>query len=582
MNNITKIIDMFCIQSSRRSFFFLVLIMFLLSFLDTLGLTIFYPITKALVSPDKINQSHLYQDSLHLFHLSNYNEFIYFLLTLSIIFFIFKFCMASFVTRYKNRKIYDGQIAAANLVFEKYLDVDFQFFKNNSNHSLIKIINIDLMLAYNQVIFNFISLCSDVILMIVFVILISLLKPYLLFGMLFLLFISLIVCLIKKKISSKNKINDQTYSEIQLRMAEIVTESISNYKITKINSLEETYRRIFRSDSKVYKELYIKFRNKAERPKINIELLFGLLLTGSLLLVMLFSLNVMTIIPIFLLILMSLFRLLPCITKISGAFYAIKFYMTSLNSSYGYLFDSLNNERKKNNMHRASLIESIEMNDINFSYGRRKILNNVNFRVQSGEHVFLIGETGSGKSSFVNLLLGLLRQESGIIKLNGMVVDELYSFISHLIAYVPQDLYFSNMAVENAIAHRSQGELQYDFMEYCMRLACIPITSDCFQNGFKTKIGENGSLLSGGEKQRLALSRALYMKPQLLILDEATSAVDSNTQNKILHNLSLIDNSPIIISITHKITSFNSEQKIYEIKNKCIHKVNSDVIFSPP
>jgi|GEM_PF-4836840 len=576
MENLAKIIDMFCIRSSRLSLYFIVFIVFILSLFDMLGLTIFYPITQAIISPDTISESKVYHLLSILFNFDGFGSFINILLIIASAFFLTKFILSFLVNHHKFNKIYDGQITAANIVFAKYLNVNLQFFKNNSNHSLIKIINTDLMLAYNQVVFNFISLCSDLILLTVFIFLVALININLFLILIFSILLFSVLFLIKSIRSQAKKNKQPTYSEIQTKMAELVTESISNYMITKIKSLEPSYIKAFQLDSEIYKQSYISFRSKHESPKYILEFIFGIALTLTLFILMISSKNVISIIPVFSLVILSLFRVLPCVSKIASSFYSIKFYMPSVIASHKYLFSSLSFEAVNSNLEPVTDINSVNVNNVSFTYGERVILNNITLKAQSGDHVFIIGETGSGKSTLVNIILGLLTPASGFIELNGNPIERLYQSCSHLIAYVPQVLYFSNVTVAKAISHRETSDLNYEFMKFCMEMACIPISSACFPDGFMTIIGEDGSLLSGGEKQRLAIARALYSKPQLLILDEATSAVDIHTQSKIIENLSSLNSSQIIISITHKITTIDNNCKVYKMDNNSIIEILSD------
>ncbi len=543
-----------------------------MSILDMLGLTIFYPILKIIMDPSSISKSQSLTLFQHIFHLNNYSMLIYGLLAVATCFFIFKFFLSQIVGRYKYKKLYDAQVKAANKVYDKYLNVDMQFFKNNSKHSLIKIINTDLMLAYNQVVFSFLSLLSDVFLVSIFLLIITAVNLYLGLFIFFLLFIFISIYSVRKKLTSKRSSNDLSYMDIQSSMAETVTESISNFMITKIKALENVYKKIFKFESNKYRQLYSDFRFRSERPRYVLEFVVALIILSLLLSLTLLSINLMLIIPTLSVILLAVFRLLPSFTKISSAFYCLKFYMPSLNAAYSHMLGFTSDETVKPDLNKVDIIKSIQLEGVSLFYNKRKILENVNLSINSGDHIFLIGETGSGKSSLVNIILGLLKPESGRIKLNGTNIDCLYNYVSDIISYVPQDLYFSNMTVSDAISHRKEGSIDFNYMKYCMDLSCIPLSSECFTDGFNTMVGEAGSLLSGGERQRLALARALYSRPQLLILDEATSAVDALTQNRILSNLSSMDSSPIIISITHKIQQFQSTSKVYEIKNNKLYE----------
>jgi ATP-binding cassette subfamily B protein len=206
----------------------------------------------------------------------------------------------------------------------------------------------------------------------------------------------------------------------------------------------------------------------------------------------------------------------------------------------------------------------IQLNQLTFTYpdGQQPVLNNVSFHIRAGEMVGILGRTGSGKSSLVEILLHLYDVKPGMLSFDG--VDSLSLSMSSLrsaIGYVPQDNFlFSDTIANNIVFGLKSTDIKH--METVAKLADVHDNIQGFKDGYQTILGERGVTVSGGQKQRLSIARALAKEPAILILDDSVSAVDTKTEEAIISNLRHIRKGKTTIMVAHRISTVRKLDKI--------------------
>jgi ATP-binding cassette subfamily B protein len=218
----------------------------------------------------------------------------------------------------------------------------------------------------------------------------------------------------------------------------------------------------------------------------------------------------------------------------------------------------------------------IYSHDLEFSYDKdAPVLTNINFKIKPGEFVAVVGASGEGKTTFIRLLLSLLKPTNGDLAFFNPETQEKIKadvITRSLSSYVPQgNTLFSGTIEENTLLGNKSASRD-DLVE-ALKKACIWDFIDSLPDKLETKIGENGYGLSEGQAQRISIARALLAKKPILILDEATSALDSETELELLKSISSIDPSPTSIIITHRMAALNYCNRILSIENKTIKEV---------
>lgn len=221
----------------------------------------------------------------------------------------------------------------------------------------------------------------------------------------------------------------------------------------------------------------------------------------------------------------------------------------------------------------------IEFKDLNFTYPENQVqaLQHLNVCIPEGEHVAIVGHTGSGKSTIAELLLRMYDPTSGSISLGHIELDQLkLDVLRNSIAYVPQDVFlFSDSILENILLGAKNKDLPLEEIETYCKMACIHDEIIKFSNGYDTQIGERGVSLSGGQKQRLSIARALIKSAKILILDNCLSAVDTETEVKILKNLEIYCKGKTLMLITHRLNQCKNMDRILVLKDGQIAEIGN-------
>jgi HlyD family secretion protein len=222
--------------------------------------------------------------------------------------------------------------------------------------------------------------------------------------------------------------------------------------------------------------------------------------------------------------------------------------------------DDYNIEKKQNlNSSRMFFLDKLNLNNLYFSYPSRKenVINGLDLSIGSGSIVGIAGKTGSGKTTLVDIILGLLTKKSGEFNIDGSEVlnNNVRSWQKN-IGYVPQNIYIIDDTIANNIAFSvSKEDIDFNKVEFVAKLAKLDDFILNLPDKYETNVGERGVCISGGQRQRIGIARALYNDPLVLVLDEATSALDGITEREILNSIHSISRKITIIMIAHRIST---------------------------
>ena len=270
-------------------------------------------------------------------------------------------------------------------------------------------------------------------------------------------------------------------------------------------------------------------------------------------------------------------RLLPILQQIYGAWSNINGSQATLRQVIIFL-NLEHYQQISSDTSPLSFKKEIALQNLSFSYdGQRLVLDNINLKLFKGERVGIIGETGSGKSTLIDILMGLIEPTDGAILIDGSRITRKNSQSWRKnIAHVPQSIYIADGAIEENIAFGVVGEKINDDRVYqAAKNAQILDTIHQQPNQFKERLGERGVRLSGGQRQRIGIARALYKNAQIIFLDEATSALDSKTESDVMESINALNKAITMIIVAHRISTLKHCTKIIELKNGKINRVGN-------
>lgn len=304
-----------------------------------------------------------------------------------------------------------------------------------------------------------------------------------------------------------------------------------------------------------------------------------------------YGINLNTFVPTLGTFAMGAFRILPSISKVSSRLNSIVYYRPCLQSTYdnireireydkeneGDSGDKINGEQGKtaaafieNEQERISFHHRLDINNISWKYlnAKETVLDGLNLTIHKGEAVAFIGSSGAGKTTLADIIMGLLRPQSGTVEVDGIDIFAIPHQWSKIIGYVPQSVFLIDDTVRSNVAFGLKKEFVSDDKVWAaLEQAQLKKFVEGLPCGLDTIVGERGVKFSGGQRQRIAIARALYENPDILVLDEATSALDNETETAVMESIDALQGSKTLIIVAHRLTTIQNCDKIYEIKD---------------
>ena len=263
------------------------------------------------------------------------------------------------------------------------------------------------------------------------------------------------------------------------------------------------------------------------------------------------------------------FRLLPSVGKINEHMSAVLYALPSLELVYNDLreIEQLNIDKKEKDT-TWELKEKITVKNVSYHYpdGDTNVIEHANFTIERGKTVAFIGASGAGKSTMVDILLGLLTPQYGKIFADDMNVYKNLPTWQQEIGYIPQTIYLSDDTIRNNVAFGiREQDIDEQAVEDALKQAQLYEFVESLSEGLDTFVGDRGVRLSGGQRQRIGIARALYHDPEILVLDEATSALDNDTETAVMEAIDSLQGRKTIIIIAHRLSTIRNADLIYEV-----------------
>ena len=271
---------------------------------------------------------------------------------------------------------------------------------------------------------------------------------------------------------------------------------------------------------------------------------------------------------------MATIKIIPSIANIIKSIQGLKFNTPVVNLIHSELNESFNDnyQNNLNNKNSKKLnFKKIVLKDINYNYPNNslKVLEDINLTINKGDKIGIVGETGSGKTTLINLLVGLINPTKGEIMIDGANLQSTINDWHNKIAYISQDTFLADESIIFNISIKDIGKkIDIEKINKIIKLLSLDSLISSLKDGLNTNVGEKGVKLSGGQIQRIGIARAIYGNPEVLFLDEATNALDEKTKDMILKNIYNFYEDRTLITIAHDKETLDFCQKIYTIRNK--------------
>jgi ATP-binding cassette subfamily B protein/ATP-binding cassette subfamily C protein len=347
-----------------------------------------------------------------------------------------------------------------------------------------------------------------------------------------------------------------------MKLNRMIIETHGNYKFVKLKGNEAHLYDTFDVSAAASSRAQIISNTIGAMPKNILESLGFALLVAAVLFIIGFYNSPGTVIPTIAMYALSLYRILPGIHKMLENINHIMFNQDALDLVY----ESMNQETVHEGSSPIELEKEIRIENLSFEYiPGKNVLDAVSLTIHKGEKVAIVGSSGGGKSTLVDLIIGINKPASGIMYIDDTpVTDDTIRSWRRKIGYIPQTIYLFDGTVADNVTFGS--EFNEERLIRVLKMANVwDFISQ--KEGIHTIVGEGGIQLSGGQKQRIGIARAFYDDPEILVLDEATSALDNNTENKIMDEIYNLSSDKTLIVIAHRLSTVERCERKIHIEN---------------
>ncbi len=577
MSNFRKLLFFLTPHEIRLSYLLMVM-MLIMALLDMIGIASILPFMAVLTNPELIQSNQILSfmfETSKIFGVENNKQFLFALGILVFLLLVFSLIFKALTTYAQLRFIYMREYTVSRRLVKKYLQQPYSWFLNRHSADLGKTILSEVGTIIGSYLKPLLNLIAKVMVALAIITLLVLTDPKLalIVGFSLSIIYGGFFYSIRRYIS---QIGKKRLENNHLRFV-TVSEAFGAAKEIKIGGLEENYIERYAIPAKTYAQTTTSNRVLGQLP----HFFFEAVAFGGVMLMILYLMtqkgSFSDTLPILSLYIFAGYRLLPSIKEIYASFVSITF----VGPSFDKLYEDMKNLESFNSIQDQGILsvkKNIVLKNIHYSYpnSSRTTLKDFNLTIPAKSTVGLIGTTGSGKTTTVDIILGLLEPQKGVLEIDDQIITQQNAKSwQRSIGYVPQNIFLSDDTVSANIALGVKPEeICQETIEKVSKIANLhKFVVNELPKKYQTTIGERGVRLSGGQRQRIGIARALYHNPQVLILDEATSALDNYTEQVIMDAVDNLSKEVTIILIAHRLNTVKRCDKIYllekgEIKNQ--------------
>lgn len=582
---------LYILSGSRLSLVGLLAVVTLTSVLEAFGIGLIGPFLNLASDPTLIEVNALFKRIYTYLNLQSSGEFIALVGGAIAVIFVVKavlyFLSKAFIVKYSFEQ--KGKLCSRLL--NAYLSVPYTFHLNRNTSTLIENIVIETNKFCNQSLLQLLNVVSNIV--VTFVLLILLLQTNSLFLIMILLTL-LPLFLIFYKLGVLIKAWGRQASESQKEIIRIINHSLGGIKETRVIGCEPYFEKQMDDQVQIFEGSMTRFQSSQLLPRIAVETALVLVIVVF---VSIFALqtskqDLTSVLGVFAI---ASVRFIPSISQtiqgvgnIQNTAYAVDMLYFDLKelekaeiASQSKKIKQLDSQALLNRTSNASIMnfdKQISLNQVSYRYPNIKdyAIKDISLTIKKGQSIAFIGKSGAGKTTIVDVFLGLLEPEGGDICVDGVSVHSNLRAWQNLIGYIPQSIFLIDDTIERNIAFGVPDHLiDSEKLDKAIRAAQLEDLISQLPDNVKTHVGERGVRLSGGQRQRIGIARALYHEREILVLDEATSALDNETENLVTEAIKSLSRSKTIIIIAHRLSTIEHCDQVYVMDKGELVKIGS-------
>lgn len=556
--------------------------------LETFGVTIIVPLLQAFLDPEALMQSEYIRPLVNLFGLQSYREVIFVICIGVILIYIFKSVFGVFFVWVSNKYACKVHRELSIQIMNAYMKQGYSFFVENSSARLLNGLGEDVSSVYNIINYAFIFLSKAFTILGTSLIIIIYTPSMSIVLMVLVVFCFAISQLLFRKSMAKygRLVREYNWMAYQASL-----EAIQGSKEVLVTNRQEYFVKQYEKCLIGSNKANIRNAMGANSPGYIIE---AICVTGLMALIaarvmgeedvgsMLSQLSVIAV---------AAFRILPSLGTVVSSVNSIVYHAPSLAASYETiaLVRKLEEQEGREEWIGEKELSQIKFSDelvlshVTFQYPNRDaaVLDNLNLRIKKGTSIAFIGASGAGKTTLADIILKLLEPQQGEIVMDGYNIKKLKGQWNKIVGYVPQSVYLTDASIRRNIAFGiEEGKIDDDKVWKALEMAQLKEFVEGLSEQLDTVVGEWGIQFSGGQRQRVAIARALYGEPDILILDEATAALDNETETAVMESIDALQGIKTLIIVAHRLTTIRKCDEIYEIVDGQAIKRSKEEVLS--
>jgi ATP-binding cassette, subfamily B, bacterial PglK len=547
--------------------------MIIAALFETLGIGMIVPFVGIVTNPEMIHQQEILSYLFSYFNFNSTSSFLFFSVIFLLSIFVIKNLYLLLFQYAQNRVILNQQVKLSKRLFNEYLTKPYTFHLERNSATLQRNLNGEVSKVYQGIIMAGFNLLTEGLVITSILVLLLITAPEatitatLLLGGSVLIFFKFF----------KEKINDLGIEqrEVSANLIKWVNQGLGASKEVKVLGKEAFFVDAYTKQNliKVKNSMYMKMLEHV--PRLFIETLVISIVLIIMLIIIFIGTETNNIISTMALFAMAAFRIMPSINRCLSLITAIKYNQPALSVVYEDLFIHKNMEKQRPISTENLPVDGtryyrneINLKDVCFRYPNQNeyAIKDVTLTIPIGKSVAFIGESGAGKTTIVDIILGLFEPNQGQITVDGINLNEQKQIWQQKIGYIPQTIYLSDDTIKGNIAFGvEEKQIDDDQVWRALEQAKLKEFVETLPEKLETTVGERGVRLSGGQRQRIGIARALYHNPEILFMDEATSALDNNTEKEIMKAINGLRGEKTLIIIAHRLSTIEDCDIVFKI-----------------
>lgn len=565
-------------KKERLIFVGLFFLMLIGTFFDFISVSLILPLVNVLINPERVSGAAWFQLIRRLIPVSDVNDLMFILVIAIMLVYILKNLYSIFLSVVLSVFMARNQFNTSAKLLSCYIRKPYTFHLQHNTAEVVRNINTDVSTAYSLV-GSIIGLITDGLITLLLIAYLVMVDPVLTAAIVAGLTVYSVVyyLLVREKMRSAGK----EARRISVKMVKAIHQAVGGIKEVKVMGREQFFVDTFSDNGERYIKTQKRYKLLSSLPRNLIEVLCVSGVLGLLAVKIAAREDLTAIVPTLSAFAVAAIKLMPNANSINSTISSMSYMMPSLDAVCEIIDENYGNPAvqqppaAENRRARTAAEDSgdIELHDVSFTYPGmdEPVLKGVSLRIERGSSVGICGVTGAGKTTLVDIILGLLEPQAGCVTYNGVDIRKDYASWQQHIGYVPQNIYLVDESIRSNVALGVyEDEIDDARIWRALESAQLADFVHGLKDGLDTVIGERGVRISGGQRQRIGIARALYYDPDILFLDEATSSLDNETEQAVMESIERLSGQKTCIIIAHRLSTIERCDKLYRVEDSGI------------